>query len=75
LYFNSPAAQALATAERTFPIIKGSSLQDGAPLSQAVSFTYPFAAGTKRTPQVMLAMISVLIFGSALAVIWKGQRQ
>jgi nitrous oxidase accessory protein len=24
LYFNSPAAQALATAERTFPIIKGS---------------------------------------------------
>lgn len=75
LYFNSPAAQALATAERTFPIIKGSSLQDGAPLSQAVSFTYPFAAATKRTPQVMLALISVLMFVSALAVIWKGQRQ
>ncbi|MFN7931499.1 MAG: nitrous oxide reductase family maturation protein NosD, partial [Blastocatellia bacterium] len=54
LYFNSPAAQALATAERTFPIIKGSALGDAEPLSKAISFTYPFDAATPRTPQYAL---------------------
>ena len=76
LYFNSPAAQALATAERTFPLIKGSELTDAAPLIKAASFNYPFDSATaKRTPQFGLAIISVLMFISAFVVIWKGQRQ
>lgn len=75
LYLSSPAAQALATAERTFPVIKGSSLSDAAPRSKAVSFTYPFEAATERTPHYALAIGSALLFVSALAVIWKGQRQ
>jgi nitrous oxidase accessory protein len=76
LYFNSPAAQALATAERTFPIIKGSSLADAAPLSKAATFTYPFTeTATQRAPQIVLAILSILMFGLAAATIWKGQRQ
>ena len=76
LYFNSPAAQALATAERTFPIIKGSSLADAAPLTKAASFTYPFnQAEARRIPQLLLAALSILMFGVAAATIWKGQRQ
>ena len=76
LYFNSPAAQALATAERTFPIIKGSSLADAAPLTKAASFTYPFPqTEVKRIPQLLLATLSILMFGVAVATIWKGQRQ
>ncbi|HEX4947493.1 MAG TPA: nitrous oxide reductase family maturation protein NosD [Blastocatellia bacterium] len=76
LYFNSPAAQALATAERTFPIIKGSSLADATPRSKAASFTYPFTeTATQRAPQIVLAILSILMFGLAAATIWKGQRQ
>ncbi len=76
LYFNSPAAQALATAERTFPIIKGSSLADAAPLTKAASFTYPFhQTEAQRGPQLVLALLSLLMFGLAAATIWKGQRQ
>jgi hypothetical protein len=76
LYFNSPAAQALATAERTFPIIKGSSLADAAPRTKAASFTYPFhETATQRTAQLALAALSILMFGVAVATIWKGQRQ
>ncbi len=76
LYFNSPAAQALATAERTFPIIKGSSLADAAPLTKAASFTYPFnQTEVKRIPQLLLATLSILMFGLAAATIWRGQRQ
>ncbi|MBS1807919.1 MAG: nitrous oxide reductase family maturation protein NosD [Acidobacteria bacterium] len=74
LYLNSPAAQALATAESTFPIIKGSALNDAAPLVQPISFTYPFEAAPQRSPQLLLAIISILILISALTVIWKGQR-
>jgi hypothetical protein len=76
LYFNSPAAQALATAERTFPIIKGSSLADAAPRTKAASFTYPFTeTATQRAPQIVLAILSILMFGLAATTIWKGQRQ
>ncbi len=76
LYFNSPAAQALATAERTFPIIKGSSLADAAPRTKAASFDYPFEeVTTRRSSQFALAALSILMFGLAAATIWKGQRQ
>jgi nitrous oxidase accessory protein len=76
LYFNSPAAQALATAERTFPIIKGSSLADATPLTKAATFTYPFnQTATARGSQLLLAALSILMFGLAAATIWKGQRQ
>jgi nitrous oxidase accessory protein len=76
LYFNSPAAQALATAERTFPIIKGSTLADAAPRTKAATVTYPFTeTATQRAPQLLLATASILMFGVAVITIWKGQRQ
>lgn len=79
LYLNSPAAQALATAERTFPIIKGSTLADQAPLIKAQQFHSDFAPPEpQRIPQIILAVVSLLSCGIAFAVTIamsrKGQR-
>ncbi len=76
LYFNSPAAQALATAEKTFPIIKGSALADPMPKIKPAIFPYPFVAtAPKHQPQFLLASLSLLMFGMAAVVIWKGRRR
>jgi nitrous oxidase accessory protein len=74
IYLNSPAAQALAMAERTFPILRGSSEVDRSPLTKAVKLGFPFqgeepAAGT----QPLLMTISLALLGFALVVMWKGQ--
>ena len=42
LYFNSPVAQALATAEKTFPVITGSAEIDSVPLMRAMRIPSPF---------------------------------
>ncbi len=76
LYFNSPAAQALATAEKTFPIIKGSALADPMPKIKPAIFHYPFVAtAPNHQPQFLLASLSLLMFGMAAVVIWKGRRR
>jgi nitrous oxidase accessory protein len=75
LYLNSPAAQALAAAEKTFPIFKVSPEADSAPLIRAVELHYPFEPEpTTSHVQFSLMAISLLMCSGALAVIWKGQR-
>ena len=76
IYLDSPAAKALAVAEKTFPVFKGSNEADRAPLMQAVDLKYPFAATLPRArfgfafPSVAFAM-----FASAITVIWKARRR
>ena len=76
IYLDSPAARALAVAEKTFPVFKGSDEADRAPLMQAVDLKYPFAAGSTRArvgfafPSVAFAM-----FASAVTVMWKARRR
>jgi hypothetical protein len=75
IYLDSPAAKALAVAERTFPVLKGSQEIDSAPLMRAVDLRYPFAT-ERRNPwyRFMPTLIALIIFTGALAVMWKGQR-
>jgi nitrous oxidase accessory protein len=76
LYFNSPAAQALAAAEKTFPILKGSSESDAAPLTKAAAIRAQLdGRAPQRQSQFTLALISLVMFGGAAATIWKGQRR
>ncbi len=75
LYLDSPAARGMAVAEKTFPILRGSSEIDEAPLMKPVALRYPFA--TEQPPKRMpagLMMASLLILTAAAMVIWKGQR-
>ncbi|HSP63877.1 MAG TPA: nitrous oxide reductase family maturation protein NosD [Pyrinomonadaceae bacterium] len=75
LYLDSPAARAMAVAEKTFPILRGSSEIDDAPLMKAVELPYPFATERPvRHIHVGLMITSLLILGAATMVIWKGQR-
>jgi nitrous oxidase accessory protein len=76
IYLTSPAAQALAMAEKTFPILRGSPEVDVAPLTRAVKLNFPF--GRERPAvrtQLLLMTSSLALFGFALAVMWKGQRR
>lgn len=74
LYLDSPAARALAIAERTFPILKGSEEIDNAPLMRAVELRYQF--GRERTRQSFVpTLVATIVFVGALAVMWKGQRR
>jgi nitrous oxidase accessory protein len=76
IYLDSPAAKALAVAERTFPVLKGSQEIDSAPLMRAVDLRYPFA--TERRDhwyRSMPTLIALVMFTGALAVMWKGQRR
>jgi nitrous oxidase accessory protein len=76
LYLSSPAAQALATAEKTFPIVRGSTEADTAPLVKPVELSYPFErSSTKRSTQALLGAVSLAMFVVAIGVIWKGQRR
>jgi len=75
IYLDRPAARAMAVAEKTFPILRGSSEIDEAPLMKPVALRYPFA--TERPPTGMhagLMMASLLILSAAAMVIWRGQR-
>jgi nitrous oxidase accessory protein len=74
LYLDSPAARAMAVAEKTFPILRSSSEIDQAPLMKPVPLRYPFA--TEQPPKRMhagLMMASLLILGAAAMVFWRGQ--
>lgn len=75
LFLDSPAARAMAVAEKTFPILRGSSEIDEAPLMKPIALPYPF-----RKEQAAsrihggLMMMSVLTLGAAVMVIWRGQK-
>lgn len=75
LYLNSPAAQALAAAEKTFPLLKGSPEADAAPLTRAVNLSFPFEQQPPwQSAQLALALASGMFSGLALVTIWMGQR-
>ncbi len=76
LYLNSPAAQALAAAEQSFPVLKGASEADAAPLMHAVKLQFPLEivplqTARRRAPQWLLGLLSLLFTSAALFVLWK----
>jgi nitrous oxidase accessory protein len=75
LYLYSPVARAMAVAEKTFPILRGSSEVDDAPLMKPVALRYPFVSErpAARTHGVLMTA-SLLILTTTTMVIWKGQR-
>lgn len=75
LYLDSPAARAMAAAEKTFPILRGSREIDDAPLMKPTALHYPFATDQPASGMhAGLIMTSLLILTAGTAVIWKGQR-
>lgn len=75
LYLDSPAARAMAMAEKTFPILRASSEVDDAPLMKAVVLAYPLESErSKKHIHFGLMMASLLLLTAGATVIWKGQR-
>ena len=75
LYFDSAAARAMAMAEKTFPILKGSPVVDDAPLMNPVALQFPFADEIPaRAAHQGLTAVSLLILTTATTLIWKGRR-
>ncbi len=75
LYLESPAARAMAVAEKTFPILRGSSEIDEAPLMKPIELHYPFAAERPASHiHAGLMTTSLLSLAAAATVIWKGQK-
>ncbi len=74
LYLNSPAARALAAAEQSFPIIKGSPETDPAPLMKSVALHFPLEQTRPVTPaQILIAVSLLATAGAAIAVMWAGR--
>ena len=75
LYFDSAAARAMAMAEKTFPILRGSTVVDDAPLMRPVALRYPFADEMPtRGAHHGLTAVSLLILSVATTLMWKGKR-
>lgn len=74
LYLSSPAAQALALAEKLFPILPGSGERDTAPLMTAAPPMAPFAPPqASRHPG--LALLSLVMVATASIVWTVGRRR
>lgn len=72
LYLDSPAARAMAVAEKTFPILRGSSEIDESPLMRPVDLHYPFTAERPASRiHAGLMTASLLLLAAAATVIWK----
>ena len=75
LFLESPAARAMSVAEKTFPIVRGSSEIDEAPLMKPVALNYPFKnEQSANRIQTGLMMMSFLTFTAAATMIWRGQK-
>ncbi|MGE0130388.1 MAG: nitrous oxide reductase family maturation protein NosD [Blastocatellales bacterium] len=76
IYLSSPAAQSLAAAEHTFPIIKGSAETDGAPLMRPISLQFHLPL-EKSKPALLarslFAALSLAMAGTAIAVMRSGR--
>ena len=76
LYLQSPAAQALAAAEKVFPIIPAPREMDRAPLMDAVQLRFPFErTAAPHLAQAGLLALSVLMLGAALGITWGVRRR
>jgi nitrous oxidase accessory protein len=73
-YLESPAARALAVAEKTFPIVRGSSEVDEAPLMKPVKLRNQYRADSSaRRLHPGLMFGSLFILSAAGIVLWRGQ--
>jgi nitrous oxidase accessory protein len=76
LYLESPAAQAIAMAEKMFPIIRGSNEQDRAPLMKPWDLACPYGpVQSSRSGRALPAGTSLSICGLSLWMIWRVQRR
>jgi nitrous oxidase accessory protein len=76
LYLNSASAQALAGAEKSFPIIRGSSETDAAPLMNPETIEIPLGrAGESGRQPTWLGLISLVMLSLGIVTIWKGRRR
>jgi len=77
LYLESPAAQAIATAETIVPLIHGPSVSDTCPLIKAVPISLESSERPVADPksQALLAMISVFMLSGAVQTIRWGRRR
>ena len=75
VYLQSPAAKALAVAEKSFPVMfKGSSEVDTAPLMRVARTTFPFAEAARKRGGTLSAILFSLVLVGAVTVIWKIQQ-
>jgi nitrous oxidase accessory protein len=73
IYLNSPAAQSVAAAEKSFPILKGSNEFDRRPLMRPVKISTNFTAPeTDGNGKVLLIMASLLMLGFSGFVMKRG---
>jgi nitrous oxidase accessory protein len=76
LYLNSPAAQALALAEKTFPVITGSAEIDPVPLMRAMEFHLPIETRQALgSAHLTLAALSVTMLVTGVITLGKGRRR
>lgn len=76
IYFFSPASQALAAAEQSFPVIEGSHEFDHYPLMKPVDLQMKMPMGSDaRRGSVPLAGIPVSMFVFAALVMWRGRKR
>lgn len=75
VYLESPAAKAMAAAEKAFPLFKSSNERDPAPLMKALDLRYSFAEpGQETQAHLGLMTISLLMGGIAATVIHRSRR-
>lgn len=73
IFLNSPAAQSVAAAERSFPILKGSNEYDRRPLMRPVNINMSFSAqDTGGNGRSLLLAVSCLLLGSSVFVLKRG---
>lgn len=76
LFLSSAAAQSLATAEKTFPVIKGSEETDAAPLMKAVVCeTLSTSLAPTRGLRISALFTSFLMCGVGVTLMWQSVRR
>jgi len=76
LYLNSPVAQALALAEKIFPVVPGSAEIDPAPLTKMMECRLPFeTTQTSTSFHLTLGALSMTMLGGGIVVVGKGLRR
>jgi nitrous oxidase accessory protein len=75
LYFESPAAKALAVAERLFPVFRNSEEMDRAPLMKPVRVANQLIPARSQDVALVSVIMALLTFAGALAVMCKAQRR
>jgi len=76
LYLNSPVAQALALAEKTFPVVAGSVEIDPSPLTRIMKYHFPFETTQASTSfHLTLGALSMTMLAGGIVVVRKGLRR